>query len=242
MNRVQLTIALLLLAFAAKGQESAPRHARALKIYNLTDWERYSHSDDGGDTSFLRTTESGLRIFHPTIAYRWEQRKGRFHEVELIDFRFSSREKSVRPLTPHTGVTASATAGEQIMQAALSVRYEYQTYIRHKEDRPWQISLGLGINPYYFLHLLQPLVTTHFPERVHTAGMRLHAVPRFTWHLSERLFLDVNLPFCIAELRFQHRYDETPTIPIDERGSLLSEFNTFPALFSGRIGVGFKLY
>lgn len=241
MNRTCFTAGLALLAFGAAGQDAAPKLQRSLLVYNLTDWERYSHSDDGGDTSFFRTAESMLRIFHPTIAYRWEQRKGRFHELELIDFRFSAREKTVRPVAPSAGVSASAMAGEQITQAALSVRYEYQTYIRHRENRPWQISLGLGINPYYFLHLLQPLVTTHFPERVHTAGMRLHAVPRFTWHFAERLFLDVNLPVCVAELRFQHRYDETPTLPIDERSSLLSEFNTFPALFSGRIGLGFKL-
>jgi len=242
MNRICFTAALTLFALSTAAQESTPRAKRSLVVYNLTDWEKYSFSEGTGDSIFLRTGESSLRIFHPTIAYRWEEHKGRYHEVELINFHLSTKEHSVQPVVPTTGAAESAVEGEQITRLAFSARYEYQTSIRYNEDRPWGFSIGMGINPYYFLHTVRPLVTTNFPERVHVFGTRLYAVPRFTWHISERIFLDVNLPFCVGEFRLRYHYDENPVLAINERGRRTAEFSTLPALFSGRIGLGFKLF
>lgn len=241
MNRVQLAAALLLLAFAAKGQESSPRQTSALKIYNLTDWQRYSYSESQKEDVFLRTTESNLRIFHPTFAYRREQRKGRYHEFELTELHFFAREESAQPVTAQTGAPGAVQEGEQVIRLAFSVRYEYQMSIGYDEEKSWDFSVGLGINPYYFFQDVMPSVTTDFPERLHITGARLFAVPRFIWNLSPRMFLDVNLPICLSEFRHRYHYDESPTIPVGERGTAVTEFSTLPALFSGRIGLGFKL-
>lgn len=125
----------MLFALSAAAQESTPGPKRSLVVYNLTDWEKYSISEGPGDSVFFRTSESNLRIFHPTIAYRWEEQKGRYHEVELINFHLSAGEHSVQPAVPATGGAGSAVEGEEIIRFAFSARYEYQTSIRYNEDR-----------------------------------------------------------------------------------------------------------
>lgn len=237
-----LSAAFVLAALIASAQESKRDYSRAIKVYNLTDWESYSESWTQLDTNYFRSEESSLRIFHPTIAYQWQSKKGNYHELELISLNLSREKHMLETGSPATGTASLLETGVTTYRAALSVRYEYQVSLRPKDEKYWDFSIGLGVNPYLFYQLNHPQVSSIFPTSLLTFGTRVYGVPRFVWHVSPRIFLDVNVPVCLAEYRHQYHYDETPTIPIPERGRNNIEFSTLPALFSGRIGMGFKLY
>jgi hypothetical protein len=236
-----LTTALLLFALSANGQESNREYTRAVKLYNLIDWESYSTSWTDSDTNFFNPTQSSLRIFHPTIAYQWQSKKGNYHELELITLRLSHEEHILKSASPSSGASSQIAESMIVSQFGFSVRYEYQMDLIAKDKKPWDFSLGLGINPYYFYQISRSELTTIFPTSLSTFGTRLFAVPRFSWHLSPRFFLDVNVPICLGEYRHQYHYDENPAFAISERGRRQVDFSTLPALFSGRIGIGFKL-
>lgn len=236
-----LSAAFVLVALNAIAQESPREYSRALKLYNLTDWERYSDSWTLRDTNFFNLEQSSLRIFHPTIAYQWQSKKGNYHELELISFQLSNREEAVEAATPATGTNSQLIQSEITFAAGLSLRYEYQISIRPKDEKPWDFSVGVGLNPYYFYQRFSAEISTMFPTSVSTFGTRVFAIPRFTWHLSPRVFLDVNLPICMGEYRHQYRYDESPVLQVSERGQRAIDYSLFPALFSGRIGIGIKL-
>ncbi len=241
MKKSCLSAALVLTAIMVVAQESPRAYRSAIKLYNLTDWEDYTVNGAYNDTNFYVHRDFALRILHPTIAYQWQSNKGHYHEIELITLQVAHTERFTKSSTPAMGNTSQTVVSEITTRAALSVRYEYQMSLRPQHERPWDLSLGVGVNPYYFFQIYSAEISTVFPTSVSTFGTRVFAVPRFTWHLSPRIFLDVNIPICLGEYRHQSRYNESPVIPISERRKGEIDFTAMPALYSGRIGIGVKL-
>lgn len=127
------------------------------------------------------------------------------------------------------------------MELALSFRYEYQWSFDKDPTRKVSFSLGLGFNPYFFQYSRTPILTTEFPDRDQIFGVRAFAIPRLSWHISPRFYVDFNLPFCLAEYRYHGIYNEDPVIPLDDRKLQNTDLTALPNYFSGRIGIGVKL-
>ena len=60
-------------------------YKKAIKIYNLTSYEKYSKSEyiDDSSSAYLLSTVSDLQILHPTFAFQWKTRKNNFQEIEI---------------------------------------------------------------------------------------------------------------------------------------------------------------
>jgi hypothetical protein len=208
----------------------------AVKLYNLTSFEDYSNSENDTNQYSFRYSSRNFRIFHPTFAFQWETGKKNYHEVELTDFMFGITGEDGNDTT-YGGVTEG---DKKFITTYISIRYEYILNFNKARETRFVPSLGFGMNPYYGQYNDQPAESNAFRTSEYYFGARIFLVPRLTYHFSPKIFIDLNIPFCIADVYFQRYTDEDPTLTLEERQTSSITFDAFPKVFSGRIGVGLK--
>lgn len=84
-------------------------------------------------------------------------------------------------------------------------------------------------------------MSTSFPTSENYFGIRVFVTPRLTYFLTSKLFIDVNIPLCFFDMYYHTDKENNPSLPISERTNSTYNFNQFPKIFSGRIGIGIKL-
>lgn len=234
----------LLLLFIKSGwaQNTNIDYKNALKIYNLTSFDEYEKSRKINDTSsdaFYYTTKT-LQILHPTIAFQWKTKKNNFHEIELTNFKLDKLETTTENRDDTAG-NGQVISGNNLITTSISARYEYILNFNKTKVTKLVPSLGFGINPYYRQNKYSPKTSASFSTSELYLGAKVFVTPRLTYYLSSRLFIDINIPICFFDLYFLSDKEDNPSIPQEERTISTFNFNQFPKVFSGRVGVGLKL-
>lgn len=241
------SLTLLVLIFSVQigwAQNTNLDFKNAIKISNLTSFEEQTKSRRISDTSsylYLYSTKT-LQILHPTIAFQWKSKKQNFHEIELTCLTFGKNSTK----TEVTNDTTSTTNGQLInggdlRTMAISIRYEYILTFNKSKNTKILPSIGFGINPYFRQNNYSPKITTSFPTSEISAGIRTFITPRLTYFVTSKLFIDLNIPLCILDTSFFVDKEDNPAIPSQERTLARFDFKQFPTVFSGRLGIGFKL-
>jgi hypothetical protein len=177
---------------------------------------------------------------HPTIAFQWKTRKNNFREIELTTLALGRLgTKTVIKSDPSN--YGQIISGNEIFTTAVSVRYEYILNFNKLKDKKLVKSVGFGINPYFRQDNYSSKVATSFPTSEKKIGMNVFITPRIMYFLTSKLFIDVNVPLCFFNTYFGVYKDDNATIPVEERRISTFNFNQFPKIFSGRIGIGLKL-
>ncbi len=214
----------------------------AVKVYNLTSYEeliKIKTSKDNPSVS-IQNASKEFQIFHPTIAFQWLNKRKNFHEIELTNIKFRKIESEIDEID-HTAGTNQAIFASDLSAVYISLRYEYIFNLNKKDNKPYMASLGVGLNPYYIQNNYSTSVTTAFPISENHIGLKKFITPRFTYFMTSKLFIDVNIPFCIFDSYYQAEKENNPNIPNKERSILRFELNSFPTMYSARIGIGIKL-
>jgi hypothetical protein len=242
MKNKPLTLLLLIIAVKTGWtQNTNLDYKSALKIYNLTSFDEQTISRRLTASSPLyQYTNTTLQILHPTIAFQWQSKKNNFHEIELTSLMLGKigTQTEIINDTTNNGQTIS---GSDLKKTVISARYEYILNFNKSKNSKFVPSIGFGINPYFRQNNYSPKISSLFPTSEISVGMRAFITPRFTYFLTSKLFIDVNIPLCFFDTFYFAGKEDNPAISLLERTTNTFNFNLFPKVISGRIGIGLKL-
>lgn len=241
-NKPLTLLLLIILVKTSWAQNTNLDYKSALKFYNLTTFEEQTKSRRLNDTSSYRYqyTNTTLQILHPTIAFQWKSKKNNFHEIELTSLMLDKigTKTDIINDTTNNGQTIS---GNDITTTVISARYEYILNFNKSKDSKIVPSIGFGINPYYRQNNYSPKISSSFSTSEVSVGMRTFITPRLTYFVTSKLFIDVNIPLCFFDTFYFVDKEDNPAIPVQQRTITTFNYNQFPKIFSGRLGVGLKL-
>jgi hypothetical protein len=241
-NKPLTSLLLLLIVKIGWTQNPNLDYKSALKIYNLTTFEEQTKSRRLNDTSSNRYqyTTRTLQIFHPTIAFQWKSKKNNFHEIELTSLMFDKIGTKTEIIndTTHNSQTIN---GDDIATTLVSARYEYILNFNKSKERKIIPSIGFGINPYYRHNNISPKISSSFSTSEISVGIRTFITPRLLYFMTSKFFIDVNIPLCFFNTYIWTDKENNPSIPISQRNISSFNFDSFPGIFNGRIGIGLKL-
>lgn len=210
-----------------------------LKIYNLTTTEGLSKTVRLSDTSSYQFTNTSTQILHPTIAFQWKAKNNNFHEIELTNFVIGKTGAKTEFVADTNGIPF--VSGQDVVTTALSVRYEYILNFNKSKDSKLVPSLGFGFNPYFRKNKYSPLASSSFPASESSFGLRAFITPRVTYFITQKIFVDFNIPLCLFDNFILTEMRDNANLPVEQRTVSTYNFNQFPKFISGRIGIGIKL-
>ena len=216
-------------------------YKKAIKIYNLTSYEKYSKSEyiDDSSSAYLLSTVSDLQILHPTVGYQWKTKKNNFQEIE-ISYLMLGKKSTITELKEDPIYGQQVLNGSNLLATHISAQYEFILNFNKLKDTKFIPAIGFAVNPYFKQNNYTPKIATSFPESEITVGTKVFITPRLNYQINSKFYLDVNIPFCIFDTYFLSKKTGNPIIPISERNVKSFNFQQFPLFISGRIGVGYK--
>jgi hypothetical protein len=214
-------------------------YRNGLKIYNLSTFEENFKSIQLSDTSSYQFTNTSTQILHPTIAFQWKARNNNFHEIELTNFEIGKTGAKTEFVADTNGIPF--VSGQDIVTTALSVRYEYILNFNKSKDSKLVPSLGFGVNPYFRKNKYSPLASSSLPAFESSFGLRAFITPRVTYFITQKIFVDFNIPLCLFDNFILTEMLDNANLPVEQRTVSTYNFNQFPKFISGRIGIGIKL-
>jgi hypothetical protein len=210
-----------------------------VKLYNLTTLEETMTKSDSSSFSIYKTTTT-LQILHPTVAVQWKTKKSNFHEIELTSFILGKLTNKTETIVDSTNNVQTESVID-LITTSISARYEYILNFNKLKNRKLVPSLGFGINPYYKQYKYSPETSSSFPTSLQYIGAKIFVTPRLTYYLGSKFFVDINIPICFLDGYALIDKEDNPVLPVEERTITTFNFNGFPMIFCGRIGVGLKL-
>jgi len=115
-----------------------------------------------------------------------------------------------------SGSILMVTEGSNSTHFYLNMRYEYIVNLMKIKNKH-QLSIAASAEPYIEYGKSIPRTSASFPVRYSTLGNKLHLIPRVTFPLSKRLFLDVNMPIEMMHLYRAITYTENPALTEAQR-------------------------
>lgn len=122
--------------------------------------------------------------------------------------------------------------------SAYAFRYEISKSI--SSDRsPLKVAIGAALHPYYVSIEHTPVIDLIYPSSARWYGASLNLIPRLTYTISERFFLDLNIPVKAFDYRFHKEQVNNPAIPVRQQVNQYAESIFFEGAYTIRFGVGY---
>lgn len=235
-------IVVLFLSVLAAEQSSAkriiaspavPQYRYAVKVYNSFNYQTAeSYGPPFGPPSSVTKTKK-LDLLKPSVAFNWTDKKGRTREIELSSFILNSRKDN-------TTLGTTALMGRSVTTYDISLSFEQ--IFNFAKQKNWKLkpSLGAGVAPYFNMEKITPYTTALVPSTNTSYGARLYFAPRVNYSVSDRFFIDLNVPVTVADMGVQSQKTFVPAIN-SEMTSSTGNFNAFTTMPSVRIGAGLRI-
>lgn len=207
----------------------------AVKLYNTASWLEHKEPFNSGIFTGNTTTEE-FRYLHPSVAVSVRNAHGNFHELELSDLQFTRHNEE----SSLTGIPV-ALSGSEVKTVNIALRYEYIINFLKKKNTRFMPALGLAAMPYFERTSSSPVLSTEFPVSQLYAGVRAFITPRLTYAVSQRFFVDLNIPFCVADMYLDKSVQNNPMLTQEQQREEVFTFEAAPRLYSIRIGAGIRL-
>lgn len=154
--------------------------------------------------------------------------RGHFHELELIDFSFHSDKKDAL----NNGFSKSVTK-------QFGLRYSFNYSINKKGKLKAFIGAGVNTNLSSYKHEYNyPGIMDVAQEgeyNAFTSSVSLNVTPRLVWNVSDKWFLDINIP--VNAYSFSNTTEQTD----DVDGKIkMNSSTSFPNKYTVNVGVGFR--
>lgn len=205
-----------------------------LKVYLETRYEsKQSLISLGGRTI---SNQSKYFKIYPSIAFNKIHSDGRFFEMSFalqnLEYRNELSENRIDSLN-----IIQPTRGAETFSLAIGSRFEWAWQLKNGGTN--QLYLGFSANPIFFYDNVVPFTTASFPSHQFDLTTGLSVVPRWCWQLTDRLLMDVNIPFTFTEIDLNYSYIGNPSLSTfaREKTELKSKFVLKPQL---RIGFGVR--
>lgn len=127
----------------------------------------------------------------PTFALSDMTSRGNIHEGQFVLFAIHTEQRD-------------NFAAKRISAA---MRYSYNIAILKSKDMQIRPFIGFGGTPYYEWARYDFTDPSGYSAKSTEGGVHLDIIPRIIWNLSEKVFLDFNLPVRLGTLRYyRHNY------------------------------------
>lgn len=156
------------------------------------------------------------------------------HEFELSDLRIGIR-NSIDEREDDNGQNSSYRTND--FNFGLRLKYEYGIKALEIKEK-YKFSLHASAESYFNIFKRNRETNGETLSVGKSVGGSLYLIPRGTYDISERWFLDVNFPIEMMNIARTISHDETG---IYGQSSIQNHFNFFSNIFRLRIGIGLKL-
>lgn len=247
MKKVKLSSYITALIFLFIGTSTYAQNAEknvAIKLYAHFGWSTFQKNsiyNPALQTTLLQKNQNFyLGPISPAVTFAAPS--GNFHEVALSQFRLNREYRTVTVLDS-TNNQIQVLDGEVISTFAFQLRYEYNFLLRRNNtEAKLKPYIGISGSPYVRHGKLDPLLSFLYGYRSTAVGVSLAIVPRITYDINERWFLDANFRFSFANANIASTVNNDPVIPEEQRRFTAVNTNFFSnAGIPFRIGVGLKI-
>jgi hypothetical protein len=240
-------ILIILLAYMSRSQAQNPNldYKSAIKIYNVTSFDLNNYNNGPSSGYYYQVDKSTTQILHPSVAFQWKTKSRNFHEIELSNFSVKTVIDRVAIVDGTTGKVAYVESGGREVTTFISAGYEYNLLLTRKSDskpdKRLVPFLGLGLNPYYIRNSSYAEASDRYTTFESRTGFKTFITPRLNYFFKSRVFLDLNVPFCILDGHVAVRTNRNPLIPSNQQTITNFDFSALPSFYSIRLGIGIKL-
>ena len=216
--------------------------ANELKIYTNYGWnsneQRVGFDSTLNSPIIQKNNAFDLGYVSPAIAF--STKRGNFHELELSRLQINQSDGITE--IDYGGEYPQIIAGEKVTNIFIALRYEYNLFFIKKDAaKKWHPSVGFAARPFYSRYTFNPKLSTVFSSKESNTGVLFSIVPRIAYNLSERWYLDLNVPINAGVLKIRNRRVDDPAIPQNQRSITTIDAEVFPSEYLVRFGVGLRL-
>lgn len=210
---------------------SAQRSFQA-KVYQNTDYFNVSYYNS--QTNSTRNTNE-LNFSRISLAFAINTNKNFIHEMEIIIPELSKSINKVKLPLDYSFQDDGTRVGTI---STFSLRYEISKIVSNPSKK-FRFNLGLGINPYFTETEYEPEVSNAYYGNTKLLGASFNIIPRINCNFTDKILIDLNIPFKLYDLQNEETSDNNPSLPIRQQTS--NEFtNTFfEDAYTIRLGVSY---
>ena len=178
--------------------------------------------------------------FSPSLVFY--SKKGNSSEIEISRLDYSNKYNEKYTILDSTGAILNVMSGNTHKQFELYLRYEYRLKLFKKKDwKKTKLILGFSGTPFVVWDKTEPVLNTEFTKHKTIVGFYLSVIPRIEYSISERWYLDLNIPVAIFTSHYTSFRNEDPSLPSEERSKNIFDFYNGPISYAIRLGIGFKI-
>lgn len=228
------TISLCLIGLSALAQKNDIGKYQ-IKLYALTTTNAIGVNSTYNRSQYATSYVFFNHILNPTFAVNKQTNKGNRHEVELTALGIN--ETTNRTTLNNNSSLFSVSTGAAVRESKFAARYEYiYVFMKNKRLQP---SIGAALSPYYVKYNFAPLSTSVYPFRESAFGIQTFIIPRISYSLNKRFFVDLNVPLKITENQFSSRQEYNPTEQNNTSNN--TSFTALEYMFYARLGIGINI-
>jgi hypothetical protein len=200
------------------------------------------------DTFRTQTNTQNHSSILPTIGWSRLRKNGRFMEIGItklsFDFQESKTENKVFQRDSFGNIVPAGDIpdrGMSVWTNNLGLRFEWNAPIFYRENADFQSFMGISVDPAFYYQKIQPVSSAAFGSRVFEFSNTITLIPRITYAVSNRLFLDLNVPISFITLNLNYNVVNNPTIPTNARERIDFRGLTPTNIYAIRFGIGYKI-
>jgi len=169
-----------------------------LKVYNMSSItiKRTRHQNVGPWNENYTITNTMVSLYQPTFALQIKNKKNNSHEFELTKLILdgSNSKRSSQPSNTETEYRNRITH--------IEIRYEYMWNLTKSKNNKFNSLLGLGVSPLFSREIRESTGWRQQKYEDKNLGLDFFFIPRITYQISPKILIDLNIPFCLFETRF----------------------------------------
>jgi hypothetical protein len=121
----------------------------------------------------------------------------------------------------------------------LGFRFDYSIPLFSGEKS--QFYLGISDEPLVFYKKVLPYTSASFPATIVELKNNVALMPRFVTNLTEKVFLDFNIPLSLFSMSYRYENNKNPILPIYQQRSNTFESGFLPKNWQFRMGLGVRI-
>jgi hypothetical protein len=242
MRTTLVIFTLLALFFNGWTQDTDQKTKFSIKLSNLTSFEEFqlvNYWDNVPATSDSYYDFLNHRILNPTIALQIRTKTNNFHEIELINLTIDKID-FIESYYNELYNTTNPRRSYLQTNMNISLKYEYIYTLTKSNEKKFLPSIGLGVNPHFQRITNMPVYSNDWKTDRNIFIIRLQVIPRITYFLTSKLFVDFNLPITIADFKYMNYHIYNHSIIESLKTSEVNKTSFLPFYYCGEIGVGFR--
>jgi hypothetical protein len=232
---------------AQKEKNETPQYKYAFKGYLnfLADSKTTTLTDD---TTRTQINSSKKRTIFPAIGWPRFRENGRFFEMGITRLGFDYQELSTENKVFQRDSLGNIVPGGDIPIRGVKVwmdniglQFEWNFPFYFKENRDFNTYLGFSMDPSVYFQKNESLNAAAPSKRVFEFSNTLTLIPRITYAISNRCFLDLNVPISFTTFGINYNYSSNSVFPISVRETIDFRTRLPTHIWAIRLGIGYKI-